>query len=134
MYVKTMKIVNDESIYVEMKSDNLPSPFPATTNAVEQLPNGFKFATGSSIYVVDTDEVYRAKSDGTWHRSTSGGGGGDEDIATPDEVEAVIDNIWPDNSGSSSDTSGGDDSGDDSGDDVASSDEVQGVIDDIWND
>ncbi|MBQ7563925.1 MAG: hypothetical protein IJT16_08045 [Lachnospiraceae bacterium] len=102
----------------------------------------------SSFLELDTSKRFLySEQDQKWYRdytsSGSGGSGGsggstpddptdDVGVATDDEVQNIIDDIWKDTGAQNPGTGTvSDGSGDDN---IASDDEVNGVVDDIWSD
>lgn len=153
MYTKTQKLGRHGRIYAEIMSDTKPETLPATTDDVEDIPSGYRFEPGSWLYIVQSGERYEIQEDGTWVKrpgtsnssggSSGGSGGGsggstpddptdDVDVATDDEVQNIIDDIWNNNSSGLSEQGNSDEN--EGNDNLASDDEVNGVVDDIWPD
>ena len=60
------------------------------------------YRNGTVFREIDTDKKYKYDAENRrWHAWTAdsgsgGGGGGDEETATEDDIDGVIDDIWPD--------------------------------------
>lgn len=98
LQTKTFKQQGDKTAYVLIYADKKPDTFPTTSDDVDDEPNGFKYAIGSTLIALESSEKFMIKSDGTWTEQgkIDGGGSGEvdpEDIATDTEVEDYVDGL-----------------------------------------
>lgn len=58
MQTNDFKLFTNKEVYFEAYATTAPTTFPATSDDIEDLPDGYEFRLGSWIYVMDTEEVY----------------------------------------------------------------------------
>lgn len=58
MHVNAFQNFVNNQVYFEAYTPTKPSPFPSTSDDVDELMDGYTFRYGSYIYVVDECTVY----------------------------------------------------------------------------
>ena len=72
MFIKEKRYDDKKKrVFVEVYLDNTPASFPVNGGDLDGtggVRDDYTFESGSIIYIIDTGELYMAKSTGTWKK------------------------------------------------------------------
>lgn len=63
MFTKDARYGSEGRMYAEMYFNSQPATFPASSDDIPDIKNGYGFTTGSILYVVATGDLYMYDTD-----------------------------------------------------------------------